>query len=311
MDWEFELAAGPYGSPTSGLAWDGRAMLFTQLVLPANALDNRILRYDPLSGQATDYRRWTNRTVSLAFAPDGTLYGCQSTGRRLVRFNADGTTTALSHKLGGVYHNQPEDLVVDSRGRIWFTDPHGNLREAATPQIHDKLDHASILRMDSQPNQDSPIFRMTIDTDAPAAVLLSQNEATLYVAESSSAGQRNSELRAYPIEEGDTLGQHTVLHVFGADNRGAHRGVSGMCLDADGNIVACAGGSRSGPGPMVYVFSPEGRVLETHPVPDAEPTNCAFGDPGLGTLYVTSSEGHLYRVRNSGRQGWALYPRTG
>ena len=59
---------------------------------------------------------------------------------------------------------------------------------------------------------------------------------------------------------------------------------------------------------MIYVFSPEGRVLETHPVPDAVPTNCAFGDTDLATLYVTTSEGHLYRVRNTGRQGWLLYP---
>ena len=38
-----------------------------------------------------------------------------------------------------------------------------------------------------------------------------------------------------------------------------------MTLDADGNIVACAGFEESGPGPMIYVFSPTGRVLETHP----------------------------------------------
>ena len=54
---------------------------------------------------------------------------------------------------------------------------------------------------------------------------------------------------------------------------------------------------------MIYVFSPEGRVLETHLVPDTGPTNCAFGDTDLATLYVTTSEGHLYRIRNTGRQG--------
>jgi sugar lactone lactonase YvrE len=39
----------------------------------------------------------------------------------------------------------------------------------------------------------------------------------------------------------------------------------------------------------------------------AEPTNCAFGDPDLSALYVTTAEGHLYRARNTGRRGRALY----
>lgn len=303
MSWEFEVAAGPYASPTDGPAWDGQGLLFTQLVMPANAPDNRILRYDPQSGLVTDFRRWTNRTIGLAISTEGILYGCQSSGRRLVRFNADGTTTALGHKLGGLYHNQPKDLAIDQRGRVWFTDPHGNLREAANPQIHDKLDHASVLRTDSPPHQDSPISRMTYDTDAPNAVLLSRDERTLYVSENSEAPVGKRELRAYPILEDGTLGPYSLLHVFGADYCGVHRGISGMCLDNEGNILACAGGKRSGPGPMIYVLSPEGRVLETHPVPDAEPTNCAFGDNELATLYVTTSEGHLYRIRNTGLRG--------
>ena len=80
-----------------------------------------------------------------------------------------------------------------------------------------------------------------------------------------------------------------------------------MCLDAEGNVVACAGSEGLGPGPMAYVFSPEGRVLETHPLP-TEATNCAFGDPDLQTFYVTTESGYLYRSRNAGRQGWVPFP---
>ena len=303
VSWEFEVVAGPYDGSTDGPAWDGQGLLFTQLTMPANAADNRILRYDPQNGEVSDFRRWTNRTMGLAISADGVLYGCQSTGRRLVRFNADGTTTPLGHKVGGLYHNQPKDLAIDQRGRIWFADPHGNLREAANPQIHDKLDHASVLRMEAPPHQDAFISRMTYDTDAPNAVLLSGDGRTLYVSECSEEAQGKREFRAYPILEDGTIGPYLLLHVFGADHRGVHRGISGMCLDNGGNILACAGWKRSGPGPMIYVFSPEGRVLETHLVPDAEPTNCAFGDTDMATLYVTTSQGHLYRVRNTGRQG--------
>jgi gluconolactonase len=81
-----------------------------------------------------------------------------------------------------------------------------------------------------------------------------------------------------------------------------------MVLDTGGNIIACAGHRESGPGPMIYVFAPSGRVLETHPVPVDHPTNCTFGDADLGTLYVTTGGGHLFRVRNTGRRGWLSYP---
>ena len=80
-----------------------------------------------------------------------------------------------------------------------------------------------------------------------------------------------------------------------------------MRVDAAGNIVATAGWEVSGPGPMIYVFSPAGRVLETHPVPGLQPTNYCFGGPGMTTLYVTSVHGHLFRAETD-RVGSAIYP---
>src|ERR671931_426807 len=81
-------------------------------------------------------------------------------------------------------------------------------------------------------------------------------------------------------------------------------------LDAEGNIVATAGSYISGPGPMIYIWDPKGRVLETHPMPVGfdTPTNCTFGDPDQRTLYITTGGGHLFRVRNTGRRGWIIWP---
>jgi gluconolactonase len=79
-----------------------------------------------------------------------------------------------------------------------------------------------------------------------------------------------------------------------------------MCLDADGNIVATAGWEVSGAGPMIYVFSPTGRVLETHPIADT-PTNCCFGGPHMITLFLTTIHGYLFRA-DTERVGWAIYP---
>jgi gluconolactonase len=60
---------------------------------------------------------------------------------------------------------------------------------------------------------------------------------------------------------------------------------------------------------MIYVFAPNGRVLETHPVPVDRPTNCTFGGEDLKTLYVTAS-GYLFRVQTE-RTGYLIYPLRG
>ena len=80
-----------------------------------------------------------------------------------------------------------------------------------------------------------------------------------------------------------------------------------MCLDVAGNIIATAGSRSSGPGPMIYVFEPDGRVIETHPVPVESPTNCKFGGPNLQTLFVTSIQGYLLRAETE-RTGRLAYP---
>ena len=54
---------------------------------------------------------------------------------------------------------------------------------------------------------------------------------------------------------------------------------------------------------MVYVITPQGTIVESHPAPADLPMRCAFGDPDLGSLYVTAGDGGVYRARNSGRRG--------
>lgn len=308
MDWEWQLVAGPYNATTEGPVWDGRGLLFS--VIPRN----EIHRYDPNTNETTVFRKFTNHTNGLAFSPSGELYGCQSGSRRIVRLNKDGSTTPMPYLLDDRYHNQPNDLVVDSKGRVWFSDPYeyGQDTPSRGPQPHPVVDHGSILRL--EPTNGAPallpvlgwrLTRITFDTLNPNGLALSPDERTLYVAETSLKETGIRELRAYPIlDDAGTLGPYRVLHDFGSgDHRGRFRGVDGMTVDAEGNILACAGREGAGPGPAVYVFSPTGRVLATHPVPADRPTNCAFGGPDLTELYLTTIGGHLFRVRQTGHKG--------
>jgi len=284
MSWQFELIAGPFGL-TEGPAWDGEVLLFT------NIPNSRILRYSPKTGQCTEFRAGTNGANGLMFDKDGRLYACEGDGRRMVRYEPDGTTTVLVDRFEGHRLNSPNDLAFDAQGRLWFTDPrYGDFRDDM------ELDHESVFQLDKT------IKRMTYDTTRPNGLLISPDQKTLYVAQSEYGENKKRELRAYPILDNDTLGEYTVLHNFYP-----HRGIDGMCLDVEGNIIATAGWKASGPGPMIYVFAPNGRVLETHPLPADRPTNCTFGDDNLQTLYVTTGEGYLFRARTE-RKGRLWFP---
>ena len=291
MSWEFECVAGPFET-TEGPVWDGDGVLFTDMP------SSRVMRYDARTGDCETYRTGTNNANGLKLGPDGGLYACEMSGRRVVRYEDDGGVTVVADEFEGGRLNSPNDLAFDSAGRLWFTDPFYDTDWEDHGDDLD-LDHQSIYRAD--PEDDWALTRMTYDTTNPNGLLVSPDDETLYVAQSRYGEGNPRELRAYPIE-GDELGPYEVLHNFYP-----HRGIDGMCLDEDGNIVATAGFEESGPGPMLYVFTPSGRVLETHPVVDPQPTNCCFGGDDLRTLYLTGYHGCLYRAETD-RTGYLGAP---
>lgn len=300
--WNFETLDPAYGDVSEGPAWDGSGLLYTRIQ------HSRIMRYDPSAGICSVYRENTNYANGLTFDAEGRLYACEggatADSRRVVRYESGGTVTVLADQFEGKRLNIPNDIVVDPEGRVWFTDPY--YEGAAGPWSRDRaakeLDHDSVYRLDPQPDGTYRIHRVTFDTTRPNGLLFSLDYKTLYVAQSGREPTEKRQLRAYPVKSDYTLGDGEILHDFGE-----HRGIDGMRLDTEGNIIATAGWELGGPGPSIYVFSPSGEVLERHPVPCRRPTNCAFGGSHFTTLYVTSIEGFLFRAETE-RTGRLLYP---
>jgi gluconolactonase len=292
MTWEFEKVAGPCKGRTGGLAWDGKGMLFSAVQ------EERVMRFDPSSGKSEVFRKYTGRTNGLAVAADGSVFGAQEGGRRVIHFLNDGSTAPTNELLEGKRHNQPTDVIVDKAGRVWFADPY-NSTPPFGPPVYPFLEHASVLRLERDAKQAWKLKRITHDTHGPRAIQLSADEKTLYVADGDVERGDVCQLFSYPVKPDGSVGESKALLTFMV----TERGIEGLCLDHDGNILACAGWKKSGVGPVIYVISPAGTILETHPVPADMPMRCAFGDADLGSLYVTAGDGGLYRARNTGRRG--------
>jgi gluconolactonase len=289
----FELVAGPYQGATGGLAWDGKHMLFSAVQ------EERIYKFDPATGQVSGFRRYTGRTNGIAIGANGSVYGAQEGGRRVIEFKPDGTTVQTSDQLEGQYHNQPTDLAVDSRGRVWIADAFSTTPPYGPP-IYPFLDHASVLRLERDAGNAWMLKRVTSDAQGVRAIALSPDEKTLYVAEGDAdreAGPR--ELRAYPVQADGSVGKPRVLLGLGSSDRG----IEGLCVDSEGKVIAVGGSSASGAGAMIYVLSPAGEVIHKQAAPADMPMRVAFGDVDLTSLYLTTGGGHVYRATNTGRKG--------
>ena len=299
MSWTFSLVAGPFGGVAEGPAWDGNGVLFTHI--PRSI----VYRYDPLTGATAPFRQGTNCANGLMFDEQGRLYACEGGARRVVRYDSGGPVV-LADGFGGKQLNIPNDLAIDPQGRVWFTDPF--YAGAGGPWSQDRSakeqDHESVYRLDPVPDGTWRIERVTFDTTRPNGVLFSLDYTTLFVAQTGGEPEapNQHQLRAYHVNEDGSLGEGKVLHDFGRS-----RGIDGMVLDTEGNIVATAGWRQGGPGPSIYVFSPSGEVVERHPLLFDQPTNCTFGGNDLTTLYVTTLDGHLLRAETE-RQGRLHYP---
>ncbi len=294
MAWDWELLAGP-DTITEGPAWDGSGLFYTAIEA------NEIRRYDPAAGTITTVYTDTQRTNGLVFGDDGSLYACAQSGYGIMRYDTDGNRTMLIDRFEGKRFNNPNDLALDAGGGIYFTDPrYGD-------QSGRELDHDSVYHI-APPAGGAGAWtlrRITTDTTRPNGILLSPDGTMLLVAQSDYEPTAPRQLRAYPVRADGTVGAYTVLHDFGAN-----RGIDGMCWDTEGNIVATCGWELGGPGARIAVFAPDGTVREEHPVPAGRPTNCTYGGADLTDLYVTTIDGHLYRVTNTGRRGYLQPPTT-
>src|SRR5919106_1622927 len=203
-------------------------------------------------------------------------------------------------RVAGPYKGRTGGLAWDGKAMLFSADPYNSTLPYG-PAVYPPLDHASVLRLERNSAGDWFLTRVTRDTRGPRAVVLAADERTLYVADGDAERGDLCQLFAYPVQLDGSIGHAKLLLAFAP----AERGIEGLCLDSDGNLIACAGWKRSGLGPMLYVISPSGTVLEAHPAPADLPMRCAFGDARLASLYVTAGDGAVYRARNTGRRGTA------
>lgn len=288
-----------------GAGGEGPAWHPTLGVLSSGA--GHIWQLDP-AGVSRLWRKGAG-TNGLLFDARGRLVACDSERRRVVRLEADGGVTVLTDRYRGQRYNTPNDLTIDSKGRIYFSDPRygprGDLemRDAAGQTVE------GVYRIDPDGTVTRVLGRDAVDR--PNGVLVSAGDQYLYVADNNNdrvGGARK--LWRFDLKADGSVDakSRTLLYDWGKG-----RGPDGLKQDVQGRLYVAAGLNRPNPPAEpaadvkggIYVFSPAGKRLAFLPVPTDEVTNCAFGGADRQTLYVTGG-GVLYRIRTTtpGRLVW-------
>jgi gluconolactonase len=286
---------------TEGPAWHPTGnVYFTDIA------NNRIMRRDP-TGQIHVFRTPSGRANGLRFDSKNRLHACEGGGeggnRRVTRTELDGTLTVLATHYQEKRFNSPNDLTMDSEGRIYFSDPRYGDRSDVEQFDDAGRSVEGVYRID----EDGSVHRViTHEVARPNGIEISPDGTYLYVADNMNDGPSAvggaRKLWRFDLEKnGDVnLASRTLLFDWGSD-----RGPDGITVDKQGRIYAAAGFNfpnlpaetakkyRAG----IYVIDPNGKgLLQTLPVPADMITNCTFGGDDRKTLFITA--GHkLWSIR--------------
>lgn len=292
-------AAGGVGG--EGPAWHPQL----GVLCSGNGHVNRLDR----NGKVQIYRQDAG-TNGLLFDREGRLLACDSKNRRVIRFEADGSTTVLTDRYQGKRYNTPNDLTLDSQGRLYFSDPRYGDRTGMEIVDADGQTIEGIYRLDPDGKLTRVLGR---EVERPNGVLVSADDRYFYVADNNNNSRGGArKLWRFNLRKDGSVDAASKKLLY---DWAAGRGPDGLKQDQTGRLYVAAGLNRPNP-PFepdpdkkggIYVLSPEGKLLTFLPVPTDEVTNCAFGGPNLKTLYVTGG-GTLYSIRTA-TPGWVVWPK--
>jgi len=231
---------------------------------------DRVHRLAP-SGEITVLREQANSAGGLAMNRDGELFAVETNAKRITKY-VGGKVTVVTEGSPEKPLLAPNDLILDSKGGIYFTDP------GPRPVVAGRIVYVYYLA----PGGRQPII---IDDKIarPNGITLTTDGKTLLVDDT--VGET---IFAYDIQLDGTVKNRRPFAQLHDIPIGQNSGGDGMALDRDNRLYVA---SLTG----VQIFDKTGRYLGTIPV-SRQPSNVAFSGSDKKTLFITAREG-LYKLR--------------
>lgn len=270
-----------------------------------------IWKFNPATGKTTIFRSPSGMSNGIKFDAAGNMIvaeGADYGGRRVTRTDMKtGKSFIIAAMFEGRPLNSPNDITIDEKGRVYFSDP----RYLGWETIDQPV--MGVYRVDT----DGTISRIITDGGKPNGVAISPDQKTFYLVSNDNGATGFERLAKGDATQADKVSAplrkgHMALMAYdlAADGTAKFRkvlkdyspedGPDGCTCDKDGNIYAAV---RAESRPGICVYSPEGKELAY--IKTEVPTNVGFGrGKESKTLYITAGKG-LYRIQLN-REGYQL-----
>jgi gluconolactonase len=224
--------------------------------------NDRILKWNASDNTVSDYMKPSGRSNGLYFDNQGNLLAIADEKNEIWSIDADKKVTVILANFEGKKFNGPNDLWVDAKGGVYFTDPYYQ----RTWWQHQEPQQASKRVYCLAPNTKTPTIVADDNFNQPNGIIGTPDGKTLYVADES-----GKKTYSYTIGKNGQLSNKKLFANMGSD---------GMTIDNLGNVYLTGKG--------VTVFNKKGEQIEHIAVPKDWTANVTFGGPNQKTLFITA-----------------------
>ncbi len=272
----FQGTEGPISLP------DG-SLIFTE----TNA--SKITKIDK-DGNVSTFLENTNGSNGLAFDKKGRLITVQTTpGKAQVGvIYPKGSEKTLADNFEGKPFTRPNDLTVDKKGGVYFTEPANAPAGGPPPALPPAVYYT--------PAEGGKAIKIADNIAFPNGITLSRDEKILYVNDA-----QGEYLLAFDVESPGVVKNRRNFAKYEGITKtatGSRSGADGLAIDAQGRLYAATSAG-------IEVFGTDGKQLGTIPL-SRIPQNLAFAGPDKKTLYVVG-RGAAFKIQmaTSGFKGRA------
>lgn len=223
--------------------------------------NNRIWEYSA-DGKLSIFLENAGRSNGTYFDKNGNLITCADEHNQMWSISPDKKITVLLKDFKGLHFNGPNDLWIDNKGGIYFTDPYyqRDYWTRTSPEIKGE-------KVYYLPNNGKP-FVVSDSLVQPNGIIGTPDNKYLYVADI-----KDNKTYRFVIKPDSKLTDQTLFAPMGSD---------GMTIDSLGNIYLTGDG--------VTVFNSEGQKIEHIDVPEKWTANVTFGGKDRDILFITASK---------------------
>ncbi|HEA20628.1 MAG TPA: SMP-30/gluconolactonase/LRE family protein [Pricia antarctica] len=226
--------------------------------------NDRIVKWTAADNSVADYMKPAGRSNGLYVDNDGNLLSAADEKNQLWRIDSDKNVTVLIDDFKGKKLNGPNDMWIDKKGGVYFTDPFYQRSwwmHTEAPQEARRVYYLA-------PGTDTPRIVAEDNFDQPNGIIGSPDGKTLYISDNGS-----KKTYVYSIGDDASLSNKKLFADMGSD---------GMTLDNLGNVYLTGDG--------VTVFNASGKQIEHIAVPENWTANITFAGPDQKTLFITAMD---------------------